>query len=192
MHQTPTRAALVAGALVAAVGVLGACSPDEPAAVLPTAPSPTPTVDEAEQQDAEAAEKLLRDFYALDAKIASNGYDGWQVMAGFWNAEDEWANQQATYKMRAAEGWRAEGGAEIASLEVTEHDPGKDGAGDERVTVEVCNDTGGVVVYDGDGKKAARAEGAPERFIVTYTLATLDGEGRWAITGRTADLERSC
>ena len=194
MHQTPTRAALVAGALVAAVGVLGACSPDEPAAVLPTAlsPSPSPTVGEAEQQAVEAAEQTLQDFYEVGAKVGNAGFTNWQVMQGFWTDGEQWETQRATYEQRVADGWKTEGAATFTDAKATDVDLGEDGVGDERVTLQVCNDTSGVTTLDADGAKVARAEGVPERFTVVYTLSARGEDGRWGIDSREADTERSC
>jgi len=193
MHQTPTRAALVAGALVAAVGVLGACSPgaDEPAAVLPASPSPSPTVDAAEQQTVEAAEQTLQDFYEVGAKVGNAGFANWQVMQGFWTDAEQWQAQQETYEQRVADGWTTEGAATFTDVQASDFDPGDDIAGDERVTLEVCNDTSGVTTLDKDGAKVPRAEGVPERFTVVYTMSAR-GEDRWGIDSREADTEQSC
>ncbi|MFE5307695.1 hypothetical protein [Isoptericola sp. NPDC056605] len=193
MHQTRTRAALVAGALVVAVGVLGACSPeaDEPAAVLPAGPSPSPTVDAAEQQAVEAAEQTLQDFYDLGAKVGNDGFASWQMMQGFWTDDEQWQAQRTTYEQRVADGWKTEGAATFTDVQASDFDPGGDSPGDERVTLEVCNDTSGVTTLDEDGAKVPRAEGVPERFTVVYTMSAR-GEDRWGIDSREADTEQSC
>ncbi|MEL7976845.1 hypothetical protein AAG589_13365 [Isoptericola sp. F-RaC21] len=195
MHQTRTRPALMAGALVAAVGALAACSAgaDDPAAAPPASPSPSPspTVDAVERESVEAAEQTLQDFYELGAKVSNSGFANWQVMQGFWTDDEQWQAQRATYEQRVADGWTTEGAATFTDVKATDVDTGDEEPGDERVTLEVCNDASGVTTLDKEGAKVPRAEGVPERFIVVYTMSARD-EGRWGIDSREADTEQAC
>lgn len=209
MDTTRTRHALTAGTLALLVGALAACSTAGPAAdssspsaaaeassrPSPSAsPSPSPSVDVAaarETEDVEEVKQVLTDFYALGGKVSNEGYGGWQVMAGFWADDEAWQQQVATYEKRTADGWHTEGVPTIAEWLQTDYDPGAAGAGDEEITVEVCNDASAVTTYDGDGGKVARKEGLPARFTVDYRLIPRYEDGRWAIVERTAT-EHAC
>lgn len=198
-HATPRGMALVAGAAVT-LALLGACTTEDPgtdptptaASSTPASPSPSPTLDEAEQlkqDNIDAAKATLTEYYEVVSEVANDGYDNWERLQKYWGSPDVAQPLAELYEGERKAGNYTEGETKVASMKVVKYveDPSESGA--EQVKIRACIDTTGTTAFNKDGTKA---EGGVDRLTTDYTMSHQGVDGPWRITDSKPDLETPC
>jgi hypothetical protein len=189
---------------LAAVLLVTGCGTDDPsdgeAAVLATAavpsspaPAPEPSLDDAaqlEQDNVEAAEQLVVDYWATSAEVGARAYEDWQSAFNPLVGPNVWATYAETWAEREAEGARSEGAVEVDALTVTAYEPSDNGF--ERVTLDACTDYSGITGFDGDGTPHERSADAPLRYTTEYVLAHQGVGAPWVVAEMTPRPEETC
>ncbi|MEU2202447.1 hypothetical protein [Isoptericola sp. NPDC019482] len=194
--RTTLRRPVVMGVLAALTTLtVAACSAPEddvPAAAPVVAASPSPSLDAAEQLEAEnvaAAEETVKNYYHDVAEQGRAGYSDWEfVLVPYWSGE-VLADQSERYARHHANGRTTRGQTEVVSMKVLDYTPSPGGAFDT-VRLEVCTDVSALRAFE-DGEELERPADANLRFVTDLLLRNQNGE-RWTIHERTATGERAC
>ncbi|MBO0608281.1 hypothetical protein [Myceligenerans salitolerans] len=188
-------------------GALGAsptrsASPEPSPSVTPTAadteePSPagSPSPSTAAQIKAKNiadAKASLVEYYAIQAKVANNGYQKWERDLGpFWGTQRAWQAMTSVYEQSRQDGIYTEGAAAVISMQARGYTPAK--AGFEEVIVDACVDFSTVKTFDGEGNLIPRDASVPSRYVLTYKMRNQGGKGReWALISEARNQERAC
>lgn len=194
----PIAAVAIAVLLTAGCGT--ADPSDGEAAVLTPPPAssappsePAPTLDDAarlEQDNVDAAEQLVVDYWATSAEVGARGYEDWQAAFNPLVGPNIWATYAETWAEREAEGARSEGAVEVSDLTVTAYEPSDNGF--ERVTLDACTDYAGITGFDGDGTPHERSADTPLRYTTEYVVAHQGTGAPWVVAEMTPRPEETC
>lgn len=195
-HRRPVVLGVLAALTTLTTAACSAPEADAPAAAPVVAASPSPSLDAAEQLEAEnveAAQQVLTDFYDEYNEVSHAGWKGWEQLGRYWAPSDVWTTERAVYVAHAERGLQVEGDAEVVSMETVDYTtPDETAPGHETVTIDLCLDTSGTTAYDEDGTEVQRAKGFPARFVSRYEVGRMGADAPWLITDREQKVDETC